>query len=444
MKSETTFIDVLRSSASFSVSDYTTKILPPEIMPDPPRITGELTPPPTQTPILYFFTGDIKKTGDSFLLTVHLKKPDTGAVLKTVQTPFVNEAGADAAGAANATEMLGFIASQTQETRGMRESGDHAIDPRIDLIIDKLVLKPNEVAKVKVVLSDCDGLRLKHRTIEAQLQLTRGGAVVDADTLVRVTDDNGERNGDIGALKSGVINYIVRFKYKNMMGQDREVTGAKTIAVIDGGEGDLWQMRIDIVDEVHSLYLKRDYQTGRFLSGRTVLRKKSSMVFLYKLKTDPQGDVITDAEPKSFNGFGQASLYSRSIDWGDSATMIFAQGLLDHNTPLEEIQPSFHVDPANHQFSAGLQTALFRGTQKIIGFVRHPYKETTRNADWDERTGANGGTPITPEMTKSGIYKFTVTNKSPCTGADTSGYEFKSFTFEVRRLSPPGNGIIRR
>src|SRR5207247_10136857 len=123
------------------------------------------------------------------------------------------------------------------------------IDPRIDLIIDKLVLKPNEVAKVKDVLSDCDGLRLKHRTIEAQLQLTRGGAVVDADTLVRVSDDNGERNGDIGALKSGVINYIVRFKYKNMMGQDREVTDAKTIAVIDGGEGDLWQMRIDIVDE---------------------------------------------------------------------------------------------------------------------------------------------------------------------------------------------------
>ena len=55
MKSETGFIQKLREADNFEVTDLTTQILPPEIVPDPPRISSELQPPPAQLQEPYFF-----------------------------------------------------------------------------------------------------------------------------------------------------------------------------------------------------------------------------------------------------------------------------------------------------------------------------------------------------------------------------------------------------
>jgi hypothetical protein len=441
LKTETGFLNALRQSTEFEITDFTTPILDPELMPEPPRITESLEPAPAQTPVLYFFVGEIKKGKAGFLLTVQLKKADSGALLHEAQTPFNDAAGAEAAGTANATEMLTFLASQIQGTRGSRESGEHAIDPHIDLIIEKLQLKPEEVSKVKVVLTDCDGLRLKHRTIEAQLQLTRGGAVVDADTLERVTDEKGERNGDIGAHHPGVINYLVRFNYKDLLGVPREVTDARTI-VISGGEADLWQMRADINEEDIHLYRHDDPVSHRLNGERYVLRKKASMVFVFKAPTDAEGSVFPNT-PSSFNGFGQASLYRRANMYQDEVEFRFAEGLLDQKESADDLKPSFSIDPANNEFQAGLQHIVFRGTQQILSYARPSFTLKKQSIDWDEQTGASGSAPITPGMKRNGIYTFSKVERTPFTDQFTTGYTLKTFVFEVRRLSP-ARGMIKR
>jgi hypothetical protein len=441
LKTETGFIQTIEASPSLTVTDLTTPILPPEIMPDPPRITGDLVPPATPPFVQFFFTGQIKKVGSGFVLIVQLKKVDGGALIHEEQTPFADAAGADAAGVANATAMINFVS--TDSSRQGRETGDHAIDPHIDLIIDKLLLKPNEVSKVKVVLTDCDGLRLKGRTIEANLQLTRGGELVQADTLVRVTDNNGERNGDIGAHNPGVINYVVKFNYVDMMGVPRDVTDAKVV-VIDGGIGrDLWQMRVDILEEDSHLYKRDDPQSGRFSGERYFVHKKVSMVFVFKARPSSDGSVFVDV-PDTFNGFGEATFRRKMISGQDTAEQRVASGLLDQKEEADDLKPSFSIDPANKDFQAGLQHVVFRGSQTILAYRRSPPNLVNRREDWDEQTGAGGGTPITEAMTRSGVYSFTRTERVPNTQPYTSGYTLKTFTFVVKRLTPEQKGIIKK
>lgn len=455
MKSESAFVAKLRDAENIDVTDYTTAILPAEIQPDPPPISGNLDPSPSQIPEPYFFTGQITKSGSGFLLTVQLKKSADSSLLNEVKTLFADAAGAEAAGNTNAAAMLAFLASQAQTARDNRETSDHAIDPHIDLIIDKLQLKPNETTPVKIVLSDCDGVRLKHRTIEAFLKLERNDAPVQEENLVRVTDDKGERNGDIGSHNPGVITYIAKFKYKDVMGVQRERTDSKTI-VVSGGEPHMWQMRADIFFESSTLYLSTDKESGRWSGRRYLIRKKASMAFVFKADdTDPSGEVSVN-EPKSFNGFGEVYLRDKTVSAQESAEIRTASGKLDlSQSAVEMLQPNFSISPGpeNSEFQVSLNNVHFIGTEELFAVQLHPKNYVHRTGiEFTEGMGGGGGTPITPQMKKSGVYTFTKFERklidSPQNGVlsrgGTKGYEITKYDFEVRRLTPSGTGIIKR
>lgn len=453
LKTETAFIQKLRDSEILDVTDLTTQIPPAEIQPEPPPITGDLDPTPAQIPEPYFFTGQITKASDGILLTVQLRRSADSSTLTEVKTPFSNAGGSEAAGNTNAAAMLAFFATQAQTARDDRETSDHAIDPHIELIIDKLQLKPNETSPVKIILSDCDGVRLKHRTIEAFLQLSRGSTPVQENTLVRVTDDKGERNGDIGAKSPGVITYIAKFKYKDVMGVQRERTDTKTI-VISGGEAHIWQMRVDALYEKSTLYFSTDSQSGRWSGRRYLIRKKASMVFVFKADdTDGSGEVATD-QYKTYNGFGEVYLRDKSVDAQESSELRVGSGLLDQRQEAaERLTAGFSINPANNEFQVSLQNIGFVGTSELFALKLHPRNYVHKTGlEFAESLDAGGGGPITPQMKKSGVYTFRKYDRtviddpenSSLRRGGTKGYELTKYDFEVRRISPSGTGIITR
>ncbi len=414
MRSETAFVEKLREQPGLDITDLTTQLPPADIRPEPLRITGEMAPPPSQIPEPYFFTGRITKSENGLLLTVQLKKSADSSLLNEVKVPFADDAGAEGAGTGAAVAMAGFFATQAQTARDDRATGDHAIDPHIDLIIDKPQLKPNETSPVKIVLSDCDGVRLKHRTIEAFLQLTHGAAPVEETTLVRVTDDKGERNGDIGAHAPGVITYIAKFKYKDLMGVARERTDSKTV-VVAGGEAHMWQMRADVQYEKSTLYYSKDLQSGRWSGRRYLIRKKASMVFVFKANDgDPSGEISADA-PTSFNGFGEVFMRDKTVSAQESAEIRTASGLLDLGpAAVERLQPSFGVSPANNEFQVSLNNIAFVGSEELFAVRLHPYNYVHKTGiEYREGVDAGGSTPLTPEMKKSGIYTFSRSEAPP-------------------------------
>ena len=453
MKTETAFLQKLREAENFNVSDYTTPILPADIQPEPPPLSGDLQPPPPQIHEPYFFVGQITKSGGGFLLAVQLKKSADGSLLNEVKTPFADAADAETAGDTAAAAMLAFFASRAQAARDNRETGDHAIDPHIDLIIDKLQLKPNETSPVKIVLSDCDGVRPKHRTITAFLQLSYGGTPVQENTLVRVTDDKGERSGEIGAHNPGVITYIARFKYKDVTGVQRERTDTKTI-VVSGGEAHLWQMRADIQYEMSTLYFTTDKQSGRWSGRRYLIRKKASLVFVFKANdTDPAGEVATN-EFKNYNGFGEVYYRDKTIDAQAASELRTASGILDQSQAASErLHAGFGISPANNEFQVSLNNVEFGGTQELFAVRLHPPNYVHRTGiEYREGMGADGGTPITAQMKKSGIYTFSKFERkliddpenSQLRKGGTKGYEITRYDFEVRRVSPAGGGLIKK
>lgn len=453
MKSETAFVLKLRDAESFDISDYTTQILPAEIAPETPPISGELAPLPTQIPDPYFFVGQITKTANGFLLSVQLKKSSDSSLLNEVKTSFAVAANAETAGNQSATAMLAFFQTLAQKAHINRDSSDYAMDPHIDLTINKLFLKPNETSPVKIVLTDCDGVRLKNRTIEAFLQLKHGDATVQQDTLVRVTDENGERNGAIGAKAPGVITYIAKFKYKDMMGVPHERTDTKTI-VVSGGEAHLWQMRADIQTETSTLYFSTDKQSGKWSGRRYLIRKKASMVFVFKADdTDPSGEVATD-EIKNFNGYGEVYLRDKAINAQESAELHVASGKLDQSqTAAASLQAGFSISPTNHEFQVSLNNVEFGGAEELFAVRSNPYNYVHKTGiEYREGMGGGGSAPITTQMTKSGVYTFRKferklindPEKSALSQGGTTGYELTKYDFEIRRVDSGSIGLIKK
>lgn len=454
MKSETAFVQKLREAETFNVTDFTTPILSADIQPEPPPISPDLQPPPAQIQEPYFFVGQITKTNNGFLLTVQLKKSSDSSLSNEVKTSFNTAADAETAGNSAASAMIAFFATQAQTARDNRETGDHAIDPHIDLIIDKLQLKPNETSPVKIILSDCDGVRLKHRTIEAFLQLSHGGTPVQEDTVVRVTDDKGERNGEIGAKAPGVITYIAKFKYKDVMGASRERTDTKTI-VISGGEAHLWQMRADIQYEMSTLYFSTDVQSQKWSGKRYLIRKKASMVFVFKANdTDPSGEVSVN-EPQNYNGYGEVYMRDKTINAQESVSLRIASGMLDQSQAAAEmLQPGFGISPGNNDFQVSLNQVQFGGTEELFAARINPYNYLHKTGiEFREGMGGGCSSQITPQMKKSGVYicsKFerkiidNPAGNGVITKGSTKGYELTKFDFEVRRVSSGGSGIIKR
>ncbi len=453
MKTETAFVEKMRLAENISLTDYTTQLLPAEIQPEPPPISSELQPPPAQIQETYFFVGQITKTANGFLLSVQLKKSADSTLLNEVKTPFADAANAETAGDVTAAAMLLFFQTQAQTARDNRETGDHAIDPHIDLTIDKTYLKPNETSPVKIVLTDCDGVRLKHRTIEAFLQLKHGETPVQEDTLVRVTDEKGERNGEIGAKAPGVITYIAKFKYKDVMGVPRERTDTKTI-VISGGEANLWQMRADVQYERSTLYFTTDKQSGKWSGRRYLIRKKASFVFVFKTDdTDASGEVATDAV-KNFNGYGEVFYRDKTISAQESAEVRTASGLLDQSqAAAESLNAGFSISPANNEFQVTLNNIRFVGAEELFAVRSNPYNYVHKTGiEYTEGFGADGGTPITAQMKKSGVYTFSKFERkliddpenSALRKGGTKGYELTKYDFEVRRVSPSGGGLIKK
>src|SRR5437588_13901 len=86
LKSGSAFVIRLRDAENLDVSDFTTQIVPADIMPDPPRITGALEPQPSQLAEPYFVVGQIARAGNGFLLSVQLKRSADSSTLDEIKT----------------------------------------------------------------------------------------------------------------------------------------------------------------------------------------------------------------------------------------------------------------------------------------------------------------------------------------------------------------------
>lgn len=61
---------------------------------------------------------------------------------------------------------------------------------------------------------------------------------------------------------------------------------------------------------------------------------------------------------------------------------------------------------------SSLGNVSFKGTQEIFAVRKHPYNYVHKFDDYTEGMGGSGSTKITPQMTKSGVYTFTITDKT--------------------------------
>ena len=211
-------------------------------------------------------------------------------------------------------------------------------------------------------------------------------------------------------------------------------------------------MRADVQYERSTLYFSTDKQSGRWSGRRYLIRKKASFVFVFKADdTDSSGEVSTD-EIKDYNGYGEVYLRDKTIDAQVKSELRTATGMLDQSQDASEaLTASFNIDA--EEFQVTLNNVRFTWTEELFAVQLRPYNYIHKTGiEYTEGMGGGGGTPITAQMKKSGIYTFSKFERkliddpqnSALRKGGTKGYELTKYDFEVRRISPSDNRLIKR
>lgn len=423
LKSSDSFTQTLEADQSLRVLDNRVQVMPEELGVDLPQITDALNPPPVNSGAAYYFTGKISKESGGFLLTVALKNSKNSTLINEQKFPFASETQAEQTGKSAAAAMQTILKGLAFSSRTKRDTDENvAINPHIDLVLDKERIKPNETAKVKINLVDCDGKPLANRLVNVTVKTDFNPPVSLSNDLK--TDQLGAISDTAGASRPTVLRYTAIYKYKDLNGNEQTIGASQPLIV--GSVKGYWLLYVEFYYYINSYNKILDEPTPWNLYGRNRDITSGSLNIILKADTDEYG--TTGNEVISADGF-----VFRSIA-GD--TTIAESGIVQRtstqsiNTDAEGIEmfeAGFQINMEDKIFSGSIASLPLKGVrhqQQVSCFGPGACGDKTFNGVQEsdiahELGGIGCQADLTAAMLSSGVFKCSskesedLTNKTP-------------------------------
>jgi len=409
LKAPASFVETLEADQSLKVLDSRIPVLLSDTTLELPEIGERFDPVPAQSGARVYFVGKISKTNDGFLLTVTLKNAKTDAILNEQKFPFAEVTQAEQNGRAAANAFRPVLAAQKLAAKSQRDTdANTAIRPVISLNLDKQRVKPNEMANVKVTLTDCDGKPLGNRKIETTVSTDFKPPISKSTTPT--TDALGSFSDTAGASRPTVLRYTVVYRYKDLNGNEQAVSDSQPLIV--GSVKGYWLLYVKFEYRLNSYSKILDEPTPWNLYGRTRDLTAGALNIILKAETNEYGTTAETNGVISADGF-----IFRSIR-GD--TTIAASGIVqrDSNQSLntesdEMVEAGFQIDTENKKFSASIASLALKGTrhqQQITcfgpGACGNITFDNVQESDIAHELGGIGcEAALTPAMLSGGVFE---------------------------------------
>ncbi|MET0753488.1 MAG: hypothetical protein ABWZ66_08950 [Pyrinomonadaceae bacterium] len=411
LKAPASFVETLEADRTLRVLDSRTPVLLWDTTLELPEIGERFAPVPAESGARVYFAGKISKTGDGFLLTIDLKNAKTGALVSEQKFPFNDDAQAEQTGRAAANAFRPALAAQKLVARSQRDANANtAIRPIISLYLDKQRVKPNETAKVKITLTDCDGKPLGNRKIETTVSTDFNPPI--SKTTAPTTDALGSLSDTASASRPTVLRYTVVYRYKDLNGNEQAVSDSQPLIV--GSVKGYWLLYVKFEYNLNVYNKILDEPTPWNLYGRSRDITSGSLNIILKAETDEYGTTGRADGVISYDGF-----IFRSIK-GD--TTIAESGIVERNSTqslnteaegIEMFEAGFQIDTENKTFSGGIASLPlkgFRHQQQITCFGPGACGNKTFDGVQEsdiahELGGIACEAALTPAMMSSGVFE---------------------------------------
>lgn len=410
LKAPASFVETLETDQTLRVLDSRTPVLLWDTTLELPEIVERFDPVPAESGAKVYFVGKISKSSDGFLLTVDLKNAKTDALISEQKFPFAGDAQAEQIGRAAANAFRPALAAQKLASRSQRDTdANTAIRPIISLYLDKQRVKPNEMAKVKVTLTDCDGKPLGNRKIETTISTDFKPPI--SRTTTPTTDILGSINDTAGASRPTVLRYTVVYRYKDLNGNEQAVSDSQPLIV--GSVKGYWLLYVKFEYKLNAYNKILDEPAPWNLYGRNRDITSGALNIILKAETDEYGTTGRADGVISYDGY-----IFRSIK-GD--TTIAESGIVERNSMqslnteaegIEMFEAGFQIDTENKTFSGGIASLPlkgFRHQQQITcfgpGACGNKTFDGVQESDIAHELGGIGcQATLTPAMMSSGVF----------------------------------------
>lgn len=436
LKSSSGFTQTLEANQSLRVLDNRTQVMPAELGVELPHINDTLNPLPSVSGASHYFTGNISKTNDGFLLTVDLKNAKDNTLVGEQKIPFANEAQAEQTGVSIAVAMQKILAALALAQRGKRDTGDNiAIKPTLNLAFDKEKIKPNETAKVQIDLVDCDGKPLPNRLVNVTVQTDFKPPISLSNDLK--TDQLGFIHDAAGASRPTVLRYTATYKYKDLNGNEQTVGASQPLIV--GSLKGYWLLYVEFYYNLNFYNKVLDEPTPWNLYGRVRDITGGSLNIILRADTDENG--TNGNEVISADGY-----IFRSIA-GD--TTIAESGIVQRNSMqsfntsaegFEMFESGFQINFQDKIFSgniASLPLKGFRHQQQITcfgpGACGNKTFDGVQESDIAYELGGIGcQAELTAAMLSSGVFKCSSNESKDLTSKNAHESKLGTKSLEVK------------
>lgn len=437
LKAPAGFVETLEADRTLRVLDSRTPVLLFDTTLELPEIGEQFDPVPAESGARVYFAGKISKSSDGFLLTVDLKNAKTGALVSEQKFPFADAAQAEQTGRAAANAFRPALAAQKFAARSQRDTdANTAIRPIISLYLDKQRVKPNETAKVKVTLTDCDGKPLGNRKIETTVSTDFSPPI--SKTTTPATDILGSISDTAGASRPTVLRYTVVYRYKDLNGDEQAVSDSQPLIV--GSVKGYWLLYVKFEYNLNSYRKILDEPTPWNLYGRERNTAAGALNIILKAETNEYGTTAGEGDVISYDGF-----VFRSIA-GD--TTIGASGIVQRSSKqslqidregIEAFLAGFNIDTENKKFSGNIASLPLKGfwRQQQINCFSHVAPCRLDSFDGAEESniayelgGIGCEAELTPAMMSSGVF-------------ECKSREFKDLTDKTRTTSSLGTKSLK-
>jgi hypothetical protein len=409
LKSSDSFTQTLEADQSLRVLDNRIQVMPAELGLDVPEITDTLNPPPAASGASYYFTGKIGKTNDGFLLTVDLKNAKDNTLVNEQKIPFASDSQATQTGASAAAAMQKILATLALAERKKRDTGDNvAISPRLNLVLDKEKVKPNEIAKVKINLVDCDGKPLPDRTVNVTVKTDFSPPVSLSNDLK--TDALGSISDSAGASRPTVLRYTAVYKYKDLNGSEQTVSASQPLIV--GSVKGYWLLYVEFYYNINLYNKILDEPTPWNLYGRYRDITGGSLNIILKAETNEYGTV--GKEVISYDGYiFRSHKGDTTISESGIVQRSNSQTLNTTDDGIASFESGFQIDLENKIFSGSIASLPLKGfwrQQQITCFGPGACGNKTFDGVEEsniahELGGIGCQADLTPAMLSGGVFK---------------------------------------
>lgn len=307
-------------------------------------------------------------------------------------------------------------------SRSKRDTEENvAINPRLDLVLDKERVKPNETAKVKINLVDCGGKPLANRLVNVTVKIDFNPPVSLSNDLK--TDQLGAINDSAGASRPTVLRYTAVYKYKDLNGNEQTIGASQPLIV--GSLKGYWLLYVKY-EYYFNLYSKRfGIPTPWSIYGRNRDITSGSLNIILKAKTNEYGTTSQIEDIVAYDGFiyrsiagdttiGESGIVNRSSNQSLNTT---AEG-------IEMFEAGFQINTEDKTFSGNIASLPLKGVghqEQITCFGPGKCPDKTFNGVQEsdiahELGGIGCQSELTQAMLSSGVYKCTFQESNDLTG----------------------------